>query len=84
MDTRLVRVKRNMPSRTRSLIFRPSLHMLSYLDCWSIEDLARVHRMLQNRWEPLPVTGLRVCNENLIFLFLNQNICCGYSKEPSL
>ena len=19
----------------------------------------------------------------LIFLFLNQNICCGYSKEPS-
>ena len=22
-------------------------------------------------------------NENLIFLFLNQNICCGYSKEPS-
>ena len=23
---------------------------------------------------------LRVCNENLIFLFLNQNICCGYSK----
>ena len=26
---------------------------------------------------------LRVRNENLIFLFLNQNICCGYSKEPS-
>ena len=28
---------------------------------------------------------LRVCNENLFlkFLFLNQNICCGYSKEPS-
>ena len=22
-------------------------------------------------------------NENLIFLFLNLNICCGYSKEPS-
>ena len=22
-------------------------------------------------------------NENLIFLFLNKNICCGYSKEPS-
>ena len=29
------------------------------------------------------VYQLRVCNENLIFLFLNQNICCGYSKEPS-
>ena len=26
---------------------------------------------------------LTVCNENLIFLFLKQNICCGYSKEPS-
>ena len=24
-----------------------------------------------------------MCKENLIFLFLNQNICCGYSKEPS-
>ena len=21
--------------------------------------------------------------QKLIFLFLNQNICCGYSKEPS-
>ena len=28
-------------------------------------------------------TLVRVRNENLIFLFLNQNICCGYSKEPS-
>ena len=29
-------------------------------------------------------TGLkRVRNENLIFLFLNQNIHCGNSKEPS-
>ena len=26
---------------------------------------------------------LRMRNENLIFLFLNQNICCGYSKELS-
>ena len=25
----------------------------------------------------------RVCNENLIFLFPNQNICYGYSKELS-
>ena len=22
-------------------------------------------------------------NENFIFLYLNKNICCGYSKEPS-
>ena len=27
--------------------------------------------------------ALRVCNRKLIFLFLNQNICRGYSKEPS-
>ena len=26
---------------------------------------------------------LKVCNRKIIFLFLNQNICCGYSKEPS-
>ena len=26
---------------------------------------------------------IRVRNLKLFFLFLNQNICCGYSKEPS-
>ena len=26
---------------------------------------------------------IRVHNWKLFFLFLNQNICCGYSKEPS-
>ena len=26
---------------------------------------------------------IRVCNGKLFFLFLNQNIYCGYSKEPS-
>ena len=26
---------------------------------------------------------IRVCNWKLFFSFLNQNICCGYSKEPS-
>ena len=30
---------------------------------------------------PGPLT--RVCNQKLIFLFLNQNICVGYSKELS-
>ena len=30
-------------------------------------------------------TGLQIRerNQKLIFLFLNQNICCGYSKETS-
>ena len=27
--------------------------------------------------------GLTVCSQNLISLFFNQNLCCGYSKEPS-
>ena len=31
----------------------------------------------------LPGLKIRVCNQKLIFLFLNQYICCGYSKEPS-
>ena len=26
---------------------------------------------------------IRVSDQKLIFSFLNQNICCGYSKEPS-
>ena len=27
---------------------------------------------------------LQAPNRNIIFLFPNQNICCGYSEEPSL
>ena len=34
-------------------------------------------------WIKLPGFYLRVCNRKIVFLFLNQNICCGYSKEPS-
>ena len=30
----------------------------------------------------LQIPGV-VCNVKLIFLFLNHNIFCGYSKEPS-
>ena len=35
--------------------------------------------------QKLPLTGLysRVRTKNIIFLFLNQNMCYGYSKEPS-
>ena len=33
--------------------------------------------------EDLPGLQIRVRNWKLFFLFLNQNICCGYSKEPS-
>ena len=27
--------------------------------------------------------NIRVHNRKIFFVFLNQNICCGYSKEPS-
>ena len=32
---------------------------------------------------PHPGPQIRVHNGKLFFLFLNQNICCVYSKEPS-
>ena len=28
-------------------------------------------------------TYVKSAYQKVIFLFLNQNICCGYSKEPS-
>ena len=27
--------------------------------------------------------NIRMRNKKIFFVFLNQNICCGYSKEPS-
>ena len=39
-------------------------------------SMERVHN-------PLSGLTLRLRTQKLIFLFLNQNICCGYSKEPS-
>ena len=36
-----------------------------------------------NPTKPKPGPQIRVPNWKLIFWFLNQNICCGYSKEPS-
>ena len=31
----------------------------------------------------IPQPKLIVRTKKLIFLFFNQNICCGYTKEPS-
>ena len=37
-----------------------------------------------NRFENKHVAGLQIRERTrFFFLFLNQNICCGYSKEPS-
>ena len=37
----------------------------------------------EGRMLPLSAQAPRVCDFKFIFLFLNQNICCRYSKEPS-
>ena len=45
-----------------------------------------IYNCMLNFFLSKPVyTGLqiRVRTRKLFFLFLNQNICCGYSKEPS-
>ena len=47
-----------------------------YFSCLSIEQ--NVKYALCSKLQ------LRVCNRKIFFIFLNQNICCGYSKEPSL
>ena len=45
--------------------------------------LLRVLNYCESRLSLSTGLKLRVRKENLFFLFLNQNICCGYSKEPS-
>ena len=40
-------------------------------------------KILGKRYTSYTGPQIRVCNRKLFFLFLNQNICCGYSKEPS-
>ena len=40
-----------------------------------VKDLFHLKRIVLQNY--------RQRNENLIFLFLNKNIYCGYSKEPS-
>ena len=44
------------------------MHMPTCILCWSPAQLDVI---------------LRVLNQKLIFVFLKQNICSGYSKEPS-
>ena len=45
-----------------------------------LRDIKSVHFLEDSLY---PGLKLRVRTKKLIFLFLNQNTCCGYSKEPS-
>ena len=49
----------------------------------NIVSNSRLNMVVHDRERHISGLLLRVHNKNLIFLFLNQNICCGYSKEPS-
>ena len=55
----------------------PAIPKVSYccLLVWSL----RTYKRVRDASRPL-----RACNWWFIFLLLNQNICCGYSKESSL
>ena len=37
---------------------------------------------MENRYSDVTGFQIRVCNGNVLFLFLNKNLCCGYAKEP--
>ena len=62
-------------------------------DEWPVQGISDPSRMVKeasidyidNQRRPVGRNGLylRVCNKKIIFLFLDQNICCVYSKEPS-
>ena len=52
----------------------------------NFHDLAKTPEMKQvSNKDKHGDTGLqiRVPNQRFVFSFLNQNFCCGYSKEPS-
>ena len=55
-----------------------SLSILFSLGCVSAHQKKRFHYVMGKLRPPDKSTYLKI-----IFLFLNQNICCGYSKEPS-
>ena len=54
--------------------------MVQTMKCSTFYD-----QVYQNQISSFPKSNrpLRVCNRKMIFLFLNQNVCCGYSKELS-
>ena len=69
--------------------FLKQICMIEGMDCVIITNkwimFSTKFPMMKNKHFIFQNTGLklRVCNRKIFFLFLNQNICCGYSKEPS-
>ena len=54
------------------------------MSTYNIGFLGKILTILQLRKKVffLQFLYLRVCTKKIVFLFLIQNICCGYSKEP--
>ena len=52
-----------------------------YILCLLSRAKAFIHLWSLN--DPNAGLQLRLHIQKLFFLFLNQNVCCGYSKEPS-
>ena len=50
-----------------------------FLRTFSNHIVPRMNKMLIASARP----SVKSLYQNTIFLFFNQNICCGYSKEPS-
>ena len=61
----------------------PVKHSTAELPPSLLYQTRRKNPFVHKRVNFLTGLQLRVRNENSIFLFLSQNICCGYSKEPS-
>ena len=54
--------------------------MLVELNLMQVHFVAHLTRLIMNSMMIKSGLSLRVHIEKFIFLFLNQNICCGYSK----
>ena len=76
-------------SAATGLIFGWSLHLYPYFVDVNSEDYGltiHLHRLKACLsicyWSLRPL--VKGAYQKIVFLFLNQNVSCGYSKEPSL
>ena len=81
----------NMPVYTSSLARAFSYHICKVWKQWKVltkyyisSPTGDINKgILKKAFVHISGLHLRVDTKKLDFLFLNQNICCGYSKEPS-